>query len=115
MNGFIEACTLTMLGRFPHGHLILRILQGNHRGIHCIHDHCGLQDVSKTSQHDVIVLVQVWALLGEHDKAIEGLQHVKEIDGAAAAEADREIARLNQRHKAASQKQKQTFRNFFDR
>lgn len=62
-----------------------------------------------------VLLLQVWALLGEHDKAIEGLEHVKEVDPSAAAEADREIARLKQRHKAASHKQKQTFRNFFDR
>ena len=60
-------------------------------------------------------LLQVHALLGEHDKAVEELEQVKEMDPSAAAEADREIARLHQRHKAANQKQKQTFRNFFDR
>ena len=59
--------------------------------------------------------MQVWALLGEHEKALQGLEHVKEMDPSAAADVDREAARLHQRHKAASQKQKQTFRNFFDR
>ena len=59
--------------------------------------------------------VQVWALLGEHDKAVNGLEQAKEMDPSAAADIDREILRLHQRHKAASQKQKQTFRNFFDR
>ena len=59
--------------------------------------------------------LQVWALLGEHDKAVRGLEQVKEMDPSAAADVDREILRLHQRHKAASQKQKNTFRNFFDR
>ena len=61
------------------------------------------------------MVLQVWALLGEPEKALKGLEQVKELDPGAAAEADREILRLHQRQKAASQKQKQTFRNFFDR
>ncbi len=53
--------------------------------------------------------------LGEFDRAEEDLVKWKEVEPTAAADADAQIAKLKVKQKAANAKQKQQFRNFFDR
>ncbi len=56
-----------------------------------------------------------FSALGEFEKAQEDFIKWKEVDSSATADADAQIAKLNQQQKAANAKQKQQFRNFFDR
>ena len=53
--------------------------------------------------------------LGEFAKAEQDLKKWKEIEPAAAADADAQVAKLKVKQKAADAKQKQQFKNFFDR
>lgn len=53
--------------------------------------------------------------LGDFDKAEEDFVKWKEAEPSASADADAQIAKLKLRQKAADTKQKQQFRNFFDR
>lgn len=53
--------------------------------------------------------------LGNFEKAAEDLSQWKQVEPSAATEADAQIARLKVEQKAANAKQKQQFRNFFDR
>ena len=55
------------------------------------------------------------AILGNYKEAEEDLLHAKQADPANAAEIDRELARMHQRRKASASKERQEFRNFFDR
>ncbi|KAK9805627.1 hypothetical protein WJX72_008874 [[Myrmecia] bisecta] len=57
----------------------------------------------------------VQALLGEYEAAEADLRQVIAVDASAAEEAERELVRLKQRQRAAATKQRQQFRNFFDR
>ena len=56
-----------------------------------------------------------FSALGEFDKAQEDFIKWKEVDPSATADADAQIAKLKLQQKAANAKQKQQFRNFFDR
>ncbi|KAA6416871.1 MAG: peptidyl-prolyl isomerase PASTICCINO1 [Trebouxia sp. A1-2] len=56
-----------------------------------------------------------FAALGELDKAQQDFIKWKEVDPSATADADAQIAKLKLQQKAANAKQKQQFRNFFDR
>jgi hypothetical protein len=56
-----------------------------------------------------------FSALGEFDKAQEDFVKWKEVDQSATADADAQIAKLKLQQKAANAKQKQQFRNFFDR
>ena len=53
--------------------------------------------------------------LGDFEKAEEDFGKWKEVEPSAAADADAQIAKLRLRQKAANAKQKQQFKNFFDR
>ena len=53
--------------------------------------------------------------LGNFDKAAEDLAQWKQAEPSAAVDADAQIAKLKIEQKAANAKQKQQFRNFFDR
>ena len=53
--------------------------------------------------------------LGNFEQAAEDLTQWKQVEPSAATEADAQIARLQVEQKAANAKQKQQFRNFFDR
>ncbi len=58
-----------------------------------------------------------FSALGDFEKAQEDFTKWKEVDPSASADADADaqIARLKLQQKAANAKQKQQFRNFFDR
>ncbi len=56
-----------------------------------------------------------FSALGEFEKAQEDFAKWKEVDPSATTDADAQIARLKLQQKAANAKQKQQFRNFFDR
>ena len=53
--------------------------------------------------------------LGNFDQAQDDLIKWREADPAESGEADLQLARLRQQKKAASAKQKQQFKDFFDR
>jgi hypothetical protein len=56
-----------------------------------------------------------FAALGDFEKAEEDFIKWKEVEPSATADADAQIAKLKLQQKAANAKQKQQFRNFFDR
>ena len=56
-----------------------------------------------------------YSSLGSYDKAQSDLLRWKELEPTQIAEADMQLLRLRKRKQAASVKQKQQFKDFFDR
>ena len=56
-----------------------------------------------------------YTALGEFEKAEGDLNKWKKVEPRSSADADAQMLRLKATQKAASAKQKQQFKNFFDR